>query len=299
MPQNDKVRAGTGTTVNVPVTSSSASAVQEYRKEKKCMKKKGGPMNHIVNPNFTAALPGMIRNIEGIIAAKANLANSHIHLADIKVRGENEVKEKRKEMQKSLQRNKLVKKVLKKSRNAKGVRGEFDVDELSELSPELQQILINQQKQKATKNLSTDETTLVVASTNSNNNQNKYKKRPRTEDKDDDDNDKEDDGDEDDDNDDNESTENTTDDTPVIVGSSANSSSSARTSGTNTITNTGKTTTTLTNSKAQTTKTKHNIQSTLKGNKNRSQIDIGKAPDYSTLFNTEASIAAEFGADFL
>ena len=280
MPQNNKVNPGT-TGTKVPSTTNASSPIQEYRKEKKLMAKRGGPMNKIVNPNFSAALPGMIRNIEGIVAAKANQANSHIHLADIKERGEQEVKEKRKEMLKSTQRNKQVKKVLKKSRNAKGVRGEFDVEELAELSPELQKILVDQQQQKQQEKKLKQQQDIEDNDSLSNNNKKKTnKKRPRTEDNDgDNDNSNEEDDDNDTDDDNNESNNDN------INEESANSNKNNLTS---IISHTKSTTLSTTSTN------KRNIKQ-----KGRSTIDIGKTPDDANLFNTEASIAAEFGADFL
>lgn len=99
--------------------------------------KRGGPMGIIVNERFAAALPSMTRNIEHIIAGKAVQDGAHLIMRDVKDNGSAAVKERA-----SLKRKRNeVSVLLSKGRNAKGVRGEFDVDELAELAPELKKLL--------------------------------------------------------------------------------------------------------------------------------------------------------------
>lgn len=109
---------------------------QEYARKNKNVKR-GGPMDKQSNQLYIKNLPGMIRNVESIAAGKAVQSGSTIRLGEIKEKGKEELKTKAA----GKRAENLVTKVLKKGRNAKGVRGEFDIEQLAELAPELRKLV--------------------------------------------------------------------------------------------------------------------------------------------------------------
>lgn len=99
--------------------------------------KKGGPREAALTPGFAAALPGMIKTAEAIAASRLTRSGAKIRLNEIKELASEEIKMKAEANRK---RN-YVSEVLSRTRNVKGVRGEFDAEELAKLDPELKAIL--------------------------------------------------------------------------------------------------------------------------------------------------------------
>jgi hypothetical protein len=131
MPQGEKLKKSD---LVVPKTEAYARKPKNVRR--------GGPMGIMVNDNFAAALPSMTRNIEQIIAGKAVQDGAFLLLNDVKEKGATDVKEHA-----SLKRKRNeVSVLLSRGRNAKGVRGEYDLDELAELEPELKKLVTERMK---------------------------------------------------------------------------------------------------------------------------------------------------------
>ncbi len=133
MPQNDKA-------------SKSSVAVPSHHLEtyarKKPTERRGGPNGRPLDAKLVTALPGLVRNIEAIVAGRAAQSGTFMRLKEMKEVGSREVEEKRaKAGGQRVNGVKAVNKVLEKARNAKGVRGGFDVEELAELAPELKDLI--------------------------------------------------------------------------------------------------------------------------------------------------------------
>jgi uncharacterized membrane protein YgcG len=108
--------------------------------------KRGGPLNHTINPTFAAALPGMIRNIELIAAGKAMQSGIGLHTNDMKQAGATEMKSiKLKRVKGANKGSTEVAKIVSRGQNAKGIRGKFDIDELAALQPELKKVVNKRQ----------------------------------------------------------------------------------------------------------------------------------------------------------
>jgi len=108
--------------------------------------KRGGPLNHTINPTFAAALPGMIRNIELIAAGKAMQSGIGLHTNDMKQAGATEMKSiKLKRVKGANKGSTEVAKIVSRGRNAKGIRGKFDIDELAALQPDLKKVVNKRQ----------------------------------------------------------------------------------------------------------------------------------------------------------
>jgi hypothetical protein len=119
---------------------------EEYGKKRHDVKRGGPLVFHAAaaNPGFASALHHMIGTIETIAAGKAARAGGSMRLGDVRKRGEVEAAAKRAEARAEApgpRGKESVAKVLAKCRNAKGVRGGFDVEELAELAPELKALL--------------------------------------------------------------------------------------------------------------------------------------------------------------
>jgi uncharacterized membrane protein YgcG len=108
--------------------------------------KRGGPLNHTINPTFAAALPGMIRNIELIAAGKAMQSGIGLHTNDMKSAGAIEMKSIKLKRVKGANKGATeVAKIVNRGRNAKGIRGKFDIDELAALQPDLKKVVNKRQ----------------------------------------------------------------------------------------------------------------------------------------------------------
>jgi uncharacterized membrane protein YgcG len=108
--------------------------------------KRGGPLNHTINPTFAAALPGMIRNIELIAAGKAMQSGIGLHTHDMKSAGAIEMKSIKLKRVKGANKGATeVAKIVNRGRNAKGIRGKFDIDELAALQPDLKKVVNKRQ----------------------------------------------------------------------------------------------------------------------------------------------------------
>ena len=90
-----------------------------------------------INPNYLASLPSITRNIEQLTAGKLLQSGLGLHLTDIRDSGKQEVKAK------GIKRKRAnpITTLLQRGKNLKGVKGEFDAEELAALDPELRTML--------------------------------------------------------------------------------------------------------------------------------------------------------------
>jgi hypothetical protein len=144
MPQGG---AGAGGRSNAHATAVAALAASEHGAPsggvagRPRAAKKGGPLaRHRITPALAAALPGLTRNIEQMAAARLVRSGATVRLTDVKKSADAEAALKRAEKS-SRAAGKAVSAILARGKNAKGVRGEFDANELAELDPELKTLL--------------------------------------------------------------------------------------------------------------------------------------------------------------
>jgi hypothetical protein len=136
MPQGDISKGPAGAAVG-GIGAGSREAYARKTDSRRDHRQGYGGYAAAINPNYKAALHGITRNIEQLVAGKLVQSGAKVHLTDIKRVGAAEVKDKAQQRKRA---NK-VSELLDKGRNLKGVRGEFNADELAELDPELKGIL--------------------------------------------------------------------------------------------------------------------------------------------------------------
>jgi hypothetical protein len=90
-----------------------------------------------INPNFLKSLPSITRNIEQLTAGKLLQSGLGLHMTDIRASGKSEMKAKGKKRR----RVNPISALLLRGKNLKGVKGEFDTEELAALDPELRTML--------------------------------------------------------------------------------------------------------------------------------------------------------------
>ena len=130
MPQGEEVGAGNSTKAT-------------YKRKRENVRRSGaqgvGGRAAQMNPNYLSALPGMVRDVEQIAAGKLLQSGATLKLRDIRESG---VIEKKKNTGKKKKVNPVTA-VLARSKNLKGVKGSFDVEELANVDPELRTLLNN------------------------------------------------------------------------------------------------------------------------------------------------------------
>jgi hypothetical protein len=116
---------------------------------------RSGPVKLPKNENaaqftFIAALPTMTRNVEMMTAGKLVQSGGWLKSNDLKLLANQQAEKKRKELDGADPLKKIFTK--DSNRNIKGLRGDFDVDELAELVPELKKTVDQARKGAAKKN---------------------------------------------------------------------------------------------------------------------------------------------------